>query len=112
MYIISSGSIISSFFNNVSAEPDPQQILLSESFRYSLLIMERNIVANIFQPKLTAYRGLPILEGKLIIILNNHCFLTLLVQVHQTADLKPGTLSFFLILKLQIWLVIKCKCIE
>lgn len=68
--ITSSGSIVSSVLetdilgNNTNNEPDPQQILLSESFQYSLLIMERNIVANIFQPKLAAYRQLPILEGK------------------------------------------------
>ncbi|XP_026220601.1 WD repeat-containing protein 78-like isoform X2 [Anabas testudineus] len=65
---ISNGSIVSSVLetdilgNNTNNEPDPQQILLSESFQYSLLIMERNIVANIFQPKLAAYRQLPILE--------------------------------------------------
>lgn len=43
-------------------EPDPQLILLSEKFRYSLLVMERSILGNIFQPKLAAYRQLPILE--------------------------------------------------
>lgn len=75
------------FGNRVNDEPDPQRILLSESFKYSLSIMERNIVANIFQPKLAAYRQLPILEGKPAN--TPHCFLTLLVRVHQPADLNP-----------------------
>ncbi|XP_071380153.1 dynein axonemal intermediate chain 4, partial [Centroberyx affinis] len=43
-------------------EPDPQLILLSEKFQQSLLVMERSILENIFQPKLAAYRQLPTLE--------------------------------------------------
>ncbi|XP_047452841.1 dynein axonemal intermediate chain 4-like isoform X2 [Mugil cephalus] len=62
----SSDSIISSQseteMHSLNAEPDPEEILLSESFRSSLLIMERNIVANLFQPKLAAYRDLPVLK--------------------------------------------------
>ncbi|XP_044213816.1 dynein axonemal intermediate chain 4-like isoform X1 [Thunnus albacares] len=61
------GSTISSLFEiqmcgtSLNAEPDPQQIMLSESFQHSLLVMERSIVAEVFQPKLAAYRQLPIL---------------------------------------------------
>ncbi|XP_031725305.1 dynein axonemal intermediate chain 4 [Anarrhichthys ocellatus] len=39
-----------------------QLIMSSESFQYSLLVMERSIVANIFQTMLAAYRQLPTLE--------------------------------------------------
>lgn len=72
-YFISSDSTISSLFycsememcgDSLNAEPD-RQIMLSESFQHSLLVMTRSIVANIFQPKLAAYRQLPILDGKL-----------------------------------------------
>ncbi|KAM9351985.1 dynein axonemal intermediate chain 4-like [Symphorus nematophorus] len=48
--------------NSLNTEPDPQLIMLSESFQDSLLVMERSIALNIFQPKLAAYRQLPILE--------------------------------------------------
>ncbi|XP_037621977.1 dynein intermediate chain 4, axonemal-like [Sebastes umbrosus] len=47
---------------SVNAESDLQLIMLSESFQHSLLVMERSILADIFQPKLAAYRQLPILE--------------------------------------------------
>ncbi|XP_044050038.1 dynein axonemal intermediate chain 4-like isoform X2 [Siniperca chuatsi] len=65
---VSTDSTISSLLeveicgNSSKAEPNPQLIMLSESFQQSLLVMERSIVANIFQPKLAAYRQLPILE--------------------------------------------------
>ncbi|KAL7402638.1 hypothetical protein ABVT39_017820 [Epinephelus coioides] len=48
--------------SSIDAESDPQLIMMSESFQHSLLVMERSIVANIFQPKLAAYRQLPILK--------------------------------------------------
>uniref|UniRef100_A0A667Z1W3 Dynein axonemal intermediate chain 4 n=1 Tax=Myripristis murdjan TaxID=586833 RepID=A0A667Z1W3_9TELE len=41
---------------------DPRLILQSEKFQKVLLVMERCILANIFQPKLAAYRQLPIVE--------------------------------------------------
>ncbi|XP_069018400.1 dynein axonemal intermediate chain 4-like [Embiotoca jacksoni] len=47
---------------SLSAEPDFQEILLLESFKNSLLVTERSLVANMFQPKLAAYRELPVLE--------------------------------------------------
>ncbi|XP_070827971.1 dynein axonemal intermediate chain 4-like [Chaetodon trifascialis] len=65
---VSTGSSTGSLFememcgDSFNAEPDPQLIMWSESFQQSLLIMERIIIANIFQPKLAAYRQLPILE--------------------------------------------------
>ncbi|KAM4573894.1 dynein axonemal intermediate chain 4-like [Odontesthes bonariensis] len=42
--------------------PDLEEIMLSESFKNSLSVMERNVLANIFQPKLAAYRQLSILK--------------------------------------------------
>ncbi|XP_039989507.1 dynein intermediate chain 4, axonemal-like [Xiphias gladius] len=64
---VGTGSTISSLlemeiWNSLNVEPDPQEIILSESFQQSLLVMLRNIMANIFQPKLAAYRQLHILE--------------------------------------------------
>ncbi|RXM94229.1 WD repeat-containing protein 78 [Acipenser ruthenus] len=42
-------------------EIDPERILRSENFQQDLFVMERIILENIFQPKLAAYRQLPIL---------------------------------------------------
>lgn len=50
--------------SSLNTEPDPQ-LILSESFQHSLFVMERIIAGKIFQPKLAAYRQLPMLEGKL-----------------------------------------------
>lgn len=52
------------FGSRVNAESDLQQIISSESFQQSLLVMERSILGNIFHSKIAAYRQLPILEGK------------------------------------------------
>ncbi|XP_018418587.1 PREDICTED: WD repeat-containing protein 78 [Nanorana parkeri] len=43
------------------AEPDPDVILTSEKFQQDLFIMERVVVENIYQPKLAAYRQLPVI---------------------------------------------------
>ncbi|XP_066547950.1 dynein axonemal intermediate chain 4 isoform X2 [Amia ocellicauda] len=43
--------------------PDPAVILLSKKFQQDLIVMERILMQNIFQPKLAAYRQLPILTG-------------------------------------------------
>ncbi|XP_040894193.1 dynein intermediate chain 4, axonemal-like [Toxotes jaculatrix] len=65
---LGTGSIMSSLSEmeisgtSLNVEPDPQQIIQSESFQHSLLVMMRNLMANVFQPKLAAYRQLPILE--------------------------------------------------
>ncbi|XP_065813042.1 dynein axonemal intermediate chain 4 isoform X1 [Labrus bergylta] len=62
------GSTASSLFekescrSSLNAEPDPQVITMSESFQHSLLVLERSVMLNLFQPKLAAYRQLPILE--------------------------------------------------
>uniref|UniRef100_UPI0037E81242 dynein axonemal intermediate chain 4 n=1 Tax=Semicossyphus pulcher TaxID=241346 RepID=UPI0037E81242 len=48
--------------SGLNTEPDPQLIMLSESFQHSLSVMERTIAANLLQPKLAAYRQLPILD--------------------------------------------------
>ncbi|XP_026170340.1 dynein axonemal intermediate chain 4 isoform X2 [Mastacembelus armatus] len=45
-----------------NAESDLQLIMLSEKFQHCLLVMERSILENTFQPKLAAYRQLSILE--------------------------------------------------
>ncbi|XP_015210909.2 dynein axonemal intermediate chain 4 [Lepisosteus oculatus] len=42
-------------------ELDPELILQSEKFQQDLFVMERILMENIFQPKLAAYRQLPIL---------------------------------------------------
>ncbi|XP_051917432.1 dynein axonemal intermediate chain 4 isoform X1 [Hippocampus zosterae] len=44
---------------DMSDEPELQVIFKSETFQRNLLIMERCLVANVFQPKLAAYRSLP-----------------------------------------------------
>ncbi|XP_063759582.1 dynein axonemal intermediate chain 4 isoform X2 [Eleginops maclovinus] len=65
---VCTGSTISSALelempeNSSNTEADLQLILLSESFQNSLLVMERSVVTNIFQPKLAAYKKLPILQ--------------------------------------------------
>lgn len=48
-----------------NAESDLQLIILSEKFQHLSLVMERSILENTFQPKLAAYRQLPVLAGKL-----------------------------------------------
>ncbi|XP_034540734.1 WD repeat-containing protein 78 [Notolabrus celidotus] len=64
---VATGSTVSSLVekescrSTLSTEPNTQ-LIMSESFQYSLLVMERSIVTNLFQPKLAAYRKLPILE--------------------------------------------------
>ncbi|XP_037313135.2 dynein axonemal intermediate chain 4 isoform X2 [Pungitius pungitius] len=44
--------------SGLNAESDLQLILLSEKFRHSLLVMERTIQRNTFQPELAAYKQL------------------------------------------------------
>ncbi|XP_030647720.1 dynein axonemal intermediate chain 4 [Chanos chanos] len=46
----------------VDDEPDAELVLSSRKFQKHLLVMERVILENIFQPKLAAYRQLPILK--------------------------------------------------
>uniref|UniRef100_A0A3Q2XNT8 Dynein axonemal intermediate chain 4 n=1 Tax=Hippocampus comes TaxID=109280 RepID=A0A3Q2XNT8_HIPCM len=48
---------------DMSDEPELQVIFKSETFQRNLLIMERCLVANIFQPRLAAYRNLPEIKG-------------------------------------------------
>ncbi|KAE8291421.1 WD repeat-containing protein 78 [Larimichthys crocea] len=52
---------VDAFGNSSNAESDLHLIMLSEKFQQSLLVMERSILGNIFQPKLATYRKLPIL---------------------------------------------------
>ncbi len=49
-------------------EPDRVLILQSDKFKQDLAVMERVVLANIFQPKLAAYRQLPVIEGDVICI--------------------------------------------
>ncbi|KAK2889218.1 hypothetical protein Q8A67_014593 [Cirrhinus molitorella] len=46
----------------VEEEPDLELILQSDKFKQDLAMMERVVLANIFQPKLAAYRQLPVIE--------------------------------------------------
>lgn len=46
-------------------EDHSEAILKSDKFHQDLFFMERVVMANIFQPKLAAYRQLPILKGTL-----------------------------------------------
>lgn len=50
-------------------EDHSDAILKSEKFHQDLFFMERVLMENIFQPKLAAYRQLPVLKG---ILKNNH----------------------------------------
>lgn len=50
--------------NSFGVEVDPQHILQSEALQETLLVMERTVIANILQPKLAAYKQLPVFEGK------------------------------------------------
>ncbi|CAK6954451.1 dynein axonemal intermediate chain 4-like [Scomber scombrus] len=64
---VGTGSTISSLLEiemcgtGLNAESDPLEIMLSEAFQHSLLVMERSILANVFQPRLAAFRQLPVL---------------------------------------------------
>ncbi|XP_076871088.1 dynein axonemal intermediate chain 4 isoform X2 [Brachyhypopomus gauderio] len=49
------------FVVQVESESDPDEVLHSEKFLQDLLVMERTVLENIYQPKLAAYRQLPIL---------------------------------------------------
>ncbi|XP_056132749.1 dynein axonemal intermediate chain 4 [Lampris incognitus] len=60
--ISSTRTEVDTFMIQVDDVPDPGLILLSEKFQHSLLVIERTILENIFQPKLAAYRQLPILQ--------------------------------------------------
>uniref|UniRef100_A0A3Q1AS69 Dynein axonemal intermediate chain 4 n=1 Tax=Amphiprion ocellaris TaxID=80972 RepID=A0A3Q1AS69_AMPOC len=48
--------------NTANTESELQLIMQSERFQHSLLVMERSILSNIFQPQLAAYRQLLVLE--------------------------------------------------
>ncbi|KAM8850820.1 dynein axonemal intermediate chain 4 [Spinachia spinachia] len=52
--------------SGLSAQSDLQLIGLSETFQHCLLVMERSIQRNTFQPELAAYRQLPISEESLV----------------------------------------------
>ena len=44
-------------------EPDPELILQSDEFKMDLVVMERVVLENIYQPELAAYRHLAVLQG-------------------------------------------------
>ncbi|XP_041848556.1 dynein intermediate chain 4, axonemal isoform X2 [Melanotaenia boesemani] len=46
----------------LNPESDSQLTMLSETFQHSLLVMERSILWNHFQPQLAVYRQLPVLK--------------------------------------------------
>lgn len=47
----------------MNAESELQLVMMSASFQQSLLVVERSVLRNAFQPQLAAYRQLPVLEG-------------------------------------------------
>ncbi|XP_031695695.1 WD repeat-containing protein 78-like, partial [Anarrhichthys ocellatus] len=53
---------VEAFGSGLIVESDLQLIMLSERFQHCLLVMERSILGNTFQPKLAAYRQLPVTE--------------------------------------------------
>ncbi|KAK9539508.1 hypothetical protein VZT92_004609 [Zoarces viviparus] len=53
---------VEAFGSGLNVESDLQLIMLSERFQHCLLVMERSILGNTFQPKLAAYRQLPVTE--------------------------------------------------
>ncbi|KAL4635028.1 WD repeat-containing protein 78 isoform X1 [Arapaima gigas] len=59
--IASSCTDVEVFVVPVEDETNPEVILQSEKFQQDLLVMEKVVLENIFQPKLAAYRQLPIL---------------------------------------------------
>lgn len=44
-------------------EDNSEAVLKSDKFQQDLFFMERVIMENMFQPKLAAYRQLPVLKG-------------------------------------------------
>ncbi|XP_077955007.1 dynein axonemal intermediate chain 4 isoform X2 [Gasterosteus aculeatus] len=48
--------------SSLNTESDLQLNVLSETFQHCLLVMERSILRNTFQPELAAYRQLPVIE--------------------------------------------------
>ncbi|XP_028856545.1 dynein axonemal intermediate chain 4 isoform X3 [Denticeps clupeoides] len=78
-------------------EPNPELILLSDKFKMDLLVMERAVLANIFQPKLAAYRHLPVLKDCWTSVTAADCCPDPDVQQLQLADeVKTESLSPFL----------------
>ena len=70
MYItVSEGSSLMDIENVILAkvrdeeEDNSDAVFKSDKFQQDLFFMERVIMENIFQPKLAAYRQLPILKG-------------------------------------------------
>ncbi|XP_047187872.1 dynein axonemal intermediate chain 4-like isoform X3 [Scophthalmus maximus] len=59
---VSSLKEVDAFGSTSGAESDLQLIMQSETFQNCLLVMEKSILGNTFQPDLAAYRQLPVLE--------------------------------------------------
>ncbi|XP_041805802.1 dynein intermediate chain 4, axonemal [Chelmon rostratus] len=53
---------VEAFGNSLNTESELQLIMLSEKFQHLLQVMERSILRNTFQPKLAAYKLLPVLR--------------------------------------------------
>ncbi|XP_068427679.1 dynein axonemal intermediate chain 4 isoform X4 [Clinocottus analis] len=53
---------VEAFGSALSAESDLQLIMQSDRFHHSLLVMERSLLGNTFQPKLATYRQLPVTQ--------------------------------------------------
>lgn len=87
--------------NSFNTWTEPHLVLLSESFQRSLSVMERSILANIFQPQLAAYRQLHIPAGELSLFTRN-IYLVELAHQPLNANSGPSFLLFWLLQKLQI----------
>ncbi|XP_051568768.1 dynein axonemal intermediate chain 4-like [Myxocyprinus asiaticus] len=59
---LSSRLEMEAFVLQVEEQPDSELILQSDKFKQDLAVMERVVLENIFQPKLAAYRQLPVIE--------------------------------------------------
>lgn len=68
-FTVSEGSSLMDIENVILAkvrdeeEDNSDAVFKSDKFQQDLFFMERVIMENIFQPKLAAYRQLPILKG-------------------------------------------------
>lgn len=57
---------------SLNIQLDLEFIRMSEKFQYSLLLIERSILRNIFQSQLSLYRKLPRLEGNLSLFIQGY----------------------------------------
>lgn len=59
----SSGIQVQTHVVPLEEEPDPELIFQSDKFMFDLVVMERVVLENIYQPELAAYRQLTVFQG-------------------------------------------------